>query len=125
MEVPNERPPLADQIKQGLEDAILCARGELELRTTVVEVAPRPMSPPEIIRLRESLGLDRRAFALALDVTESTLRSWERGDRSPSATSLGRLHKVKAEAETSMRRRGDRKQPAGRLKDTDKKGEDS
>ncbi len=46
-----ERPPLSERIRQGLEDAILCARGELEVRTTVVEVAPRPMSPREIIRL--------------------------------------------------------------------------
>lgn len=100
MKKSDERKSVADQIKDGLQDAILCARGQLELRTTIVEVAPQPMTPQEIVRLRESLGLDRRSFALALDVTERTLKSWEQGDRSPSVASLNLLHKVKAQEET-------------------------
>jgi DNA-binding transcriptional regulator YiaG len=100
MSDPDMRLSVADRILQGLKEAIPCARGELELRTTVVEVPPRPMSPREIIRLRESMGRDRRTFALELDVSESTLRRWERGDQCPSAKSLSRLQKAKARAET-------------------------
>ena len=39
-----KRPPLAERIRKGLEEAIRHARGEITLKTTVVEI---PDPPPE------------------------------------------------------------------------------
>lgn len=100
MKEPDEPLSVADQIMEGLGDALLYARGELDLRTSVVEVDDPLMSPREIVRLRQSQGLDQRTFALVIDVSERTLKCWERGERRPSPASVNKLLQVKAFAET-------------------------
>lgn len=58
------------------------------LRTTVLSVAPKPMKPAEVRRLRERVRASQTVFARALNVSPSTVQSWEAGSRSPDAGNL-------------------------------------
>jgi putative transcriptional regulator len=89
----NNRPrqlPVAEQIRKGLEEAILHARGEITLKTTVLE---RPDPPPQvragdIVRLRHESGLSQAVFAQVLNVSTKTVQSCEQGARKPSQAAL-------------------------------------
>ena len=82
------RKPLFERLKQGLEEGIRFARGEIKLRTTVLPQEPPPVTPNQVICLRERLGMSRHVFARTLNVSENTLRSWELGTRLPSHAAL-------------------------------------
>jgi hypothetical protein len=49
-----KRPPLAERIRKGLEEAIRHARGEIALKTTVLELPDPPpeIRPDELTKLR-------------------------------------------------------------------------
>jgi len=84
------RLPLAEQLKNALEEGIRHARGEITLKTTVVEIPdPPPEIPPEdLTRLRVGKGMSRDVFARLLNVPTRTVRSWEDGTRKPSQAAL-------------------------------------
>lgn len=89
MKDPSKRLSVADQIRKGLEEGIRHARGEITLRTTVVE---RPDEPPEIdaptlVALREQSRMSQAVFARLLNVSTKTVQSWEQGVRTPSHAS--------------------------------------
>lgn len=46
------------------------------------------MTPAEIRTLRESLGWTNKRLAEACGVTESTVKRWQQGIRSPSGSAL-------------------------------------
>jgi putative transcriptional regulator len=84
------RLPVAQQIRKGLEEAIRHAKGEITLKTTIVEL---PDPPPEIEAERvTSLRLESRmsqaVFARVLNVSTKTVQSWEHGTRRPSQAAL-------------------------------------
>jgi putative transcriptional regulator len=60
----------------------------LERRFTVrryrLNVAPRPYSPDDVRRVRESLNLSQSLFAQFLGASLAAVRSWEQGKRPPS-----------------------------------------
>ena len=74
-----------------LEEAVAYKRGELALRTRVVEWnarAARVDAPPaydsaRIRAVREKLGVSQPVFAAALNVSPQTVKAWERGARVP------------------------------------------
>lgn len=79
----NEAMSVFDQIRDGLEDAVSNARGDLNLRTTTL---PAPhMSKARVVAVRKSLKVSQSVFAAYLNVPVRTLQSWEQGLRTPKA----------------------------------------
>ncbi|MCA9114067.1 MAG: helix-turn-helix domain-containing protein [Planctomycetaceae bacterium] len=85
-----QRKPLSERLKQGLQEGIAHASGELALRT--VEVSEVPEEPPEIdattlAALRSRAAMSQVVFARMLNVSTKTLQNWEQGVRQPSDAS--------------------------------------
>jgi putative transcriptional regulator len=85
-----KRLPVAEQIRKGLEEAVRHARGEITLKTTVVEI---PDPPPEIrsdelTKLRLEHRLPQDVFARVLNVPTRTVQAWEEGTRKPAQAAL-------------------------------------
>jgi putative transcriptional regulator len=59
-----------------------------DLRTTILPAPPEAISPREIRRLRERIGLSQRVFAMALNVSTKTVQAWEAGARVPDGGNL-------------------------------------
>ena len=55
------------------------------VRTYRIDLAPPELSPAEVRSIREDLGLSQALFADFLGVGLPTVRSWEQGQRVPSA----------------------------------------
>jgi putative transcriptional regulator len=84
------RLPVADQIRKGLEEAILHFRGEITLETATLAM---PEPPPEVradelTELRLAGGMSQAVFARLLNVSTKTVQSWEQGARKPSQAAL-------------------------------------
>ena len=90
MRPPKARKPLFERLKTGMEEAIRHAKGEIVLKTTVVELPDPPPDVPgeEVARLRQENQLSQAAFARLLNVSTRTVQNWERGNRKPSQAAL-------------------------------------
>jgi putative transcriptional regulator len=73
-----------------LEEAILHAKGEITLKTTIIEMPDPPpeFSAKEITSLRLQSGMSQAVFAQVLNVSPKTVQSWEHGQRRPSQAAL-------------------------------------
>lgn len=49
---------------------------------------PTPPSPDRIRQIRDDLDLSQRVFAALLNVSASTVRAWEQGQRTPQGPSV-------------------------------------
>jgi putative transcriptional regulator len=85
-----KRLPVAEQIRKGLEEAILHAKGEITLKTTTHELPDRPpeVGAEELTELRLASGMSQDVFARMLNVSTKTVQSWEQGHRRPSQAAL-------------------------------------
>lgn len=83
-----KRPPLAERIKRGLQQAIAFERGEITLRTKEVKIPapPQNLSADDITRIRKKLGYSQAVLAKVAAVSVQTVQGWERGARRPSGT---------------------------------------
>jgi putative transcriptional regulator len=90
MKSPKERKPLFDRLKAGMEEAIRHSRGEVALKTTVVEQPDPPpeIQPDELAKLRTDNAMSQEVFARVLNVPTRSIRSWEDGTRRPSQAAL-------------------------------------
>ena len=70
---------IGKEIIQGLQEIRAWKRGELQLRTHVVEM-PKAADVPAI---RKELGLSQPEFAGFMGVSLGTLRNWEQARREP------------------------------------------
>ena len=63
-----KRPPLVERLRKGLEEANRHARGELTLRTTVVELPDEPpeVNAPTLVALRHQTRMSQAVFARLL-----------------------------------------------------------
>jgi putative transcriptional regulator len=95
----NERPPLFERLKRGLEEGIQFARGELELKTTSHSLPPPRVAAEDIANLRRRLNLSRDDFAGLMNVSPRTVRSWETGRTAPSQSALRLLQVMSREPE--------------------------
>jgi putative transcriptional regulator len=97
------RKPLFERLKTGLEEAILHARGEIVLKTTVVRLPDPPpeIGPEELARMRVDSQMSLAMFARLLNVSIGAVRSWEIGTRKPSRAAL-RLIQVFRENPSSV-----------------------
>jgi putative transcriptional regulator len=84
------RKPLFDRLRDGLEEGIRHAKGEITLRTTTVELPDRPpaIDAKELTSLRQKSGMSQAVFARLLNVSPKTVQSWEQGQRRPSQAAL-------------------------------------
>ena len=84
------RLPVADQIRQGLEEAIGHAKGEAALKTTTLELPDRPpeVGAKDVARIRLNSKMSQAMFARLLNVSPKTVQSWEHGTRKPSQAAL-------------------------------------
>lgn len=54
-----------------------------------------PLSPEEIVKVREEAGVSQSVFARYLNVTTGLVSKWERGEKQPKGASLKLLTLVK------------------------------
>jgi putative transcriptional regulator len=90
MKVQPKRLPVAEQIRKGLEEAILHAKGEITLKTATLEMPDHPpeVGTQELTELRLAGGMSQTMFARMLNVSAKTVQSWELGHRKPSQAAL-------------------------------------
>ncbi|WP_111639696.1 helix-turn-helix domain-containing protein [Marinomonas shanghaiensis] len=86
-----------DSIAQGLKEAIDLNNGK--------EVAAKThrLESVDVTELRRNLGLTQMEFASKFCISVSTLRHWERGDRTPHGPALALLNVVAKEPQAVMR----------------------
>ena len=80
-----------NSIKQGLDEALEFSKGK-KSKAIVHE-----FSPLDVKNIRAKLGMSQNEFASAFGISVSTLRHWERGDRTPNGPALVLLNVVSKE----------------------------
>ena len=86
-----------ESIKQGLEEAISFSKGECP------EAIVHKFSPVDVKNIRANIGMSQPEFASAFGISVSTLRHWERGDRTPQGPALVLLNVVAKEPNAVLR----------------------
>lgn len=86
-----------ESIKQGLTEAIEHAAGR---ESEAVVHFPHT---PDVKSIREQVGMTQTAFATTFGVSLSTLRRWERGERTPQGPARMLLHLVAREPQAILR----------------------
>lgn len=86
-----------DSIAQGLQEAIGLNEGQ-----PVAAKTHRPVEV-DVAGIRHKLGMTQLEFAAKFCISVSTLRHWERGDRTPHGPALALLHVVAKEPQAVLR----------------------
>jgi putative transcriptional regulator len=86
-----------ESIKRGLEEAIEFAQGKPS------KAIVHQLSALDIKRIRSDAGMTQEEFAMAFGISVSTLRHWERGDRSPAGPALVLLNVMEKEPGAVLR----------------------
>jgi putative transcriptional regulator len=80
-----------EQLRAELEKAVKRATAVLS-RHNVARLktipAPKPISPEEILQLRQEFEFSQEVFARLLNVSLNTVQSWEQGTRVPGGAAL-------------------------------------
>jgi putative transcriptional regulator len=84
-------------IKQGLTEAIEHAAGQAS------QAVAHPPRGADVKAIRQQVGMTQTAFAAAFGISLSTLRHWERGDRTPQGPARVLLHVVAHEPQAVLR----------------------
>ncbi len=108
MKSSTKRKPLFERLKTGLEEGIQHAKGEITLKTYIIEM---PDPPPEVraeelTRLRLESGMSQAVFARVLNVSTKTVQSWEQGIRRPSQAALRLIQLFRHDASFVLRAAG-------------------
>ncbi len=85
-----------DSIKQGLTEALEFSKG-YNTKAIVHE-----FSPLDVKNIRAKIGMTQNEFASAFGISVSTLRHWERGDRTPHGPALVLLNVVSKEPQAVL-----------------------
>jgi putative transcriptional regulator len=90
MKSPKGRKPLFERLKTGMEEAIRHARGEIALKTTIIEIPDPPpeIQPEDLKKLRIDNRMSQDVFARVLNVSTRSVQSWEDGTRRPTQAAL-------------------------------------
>jgi putative transcriptional regulator len=78
---------MAEGLMRGLQEAVSYSKGQLKAKEHLAEVpGPAPKwTSAAIRRLRKEVyGMSQPLFAALLNVTPSTVRAWEQGQKTPS-----------------------------------------
>lgn len=84
-------------IKQGLSEAIEFSEGKVK------KAIVHEFSPVDVKNIRAKVGMSQNEFASAFGISVSTLRHWERGDRTPQGPALVLLNVVAKEPDVVLR----------------------
>lgn len=84
-------------IKQGLEEALEFSQGK------VSKAVVHKFSSVDVKKVRAKVGMSQNEFASAFGISVSTLRHWERGDRSPQGPALVLLNVVAKEPQAVLK----------------------
>lgn len=78
------------KLQKSLLDAIEYEKGNMTARAKqiIIPEAPKTYSATAIKKLRVSIGVSQRDFALWLNVSLNTVKAWEQGLRNPSHSAL-------------------------------------
>jgi putative transcriptional regulator len=91
------------ELQQSLRDALAYEQGEqVNLRVAELPPAPRKLRPDEIREIRQALNASQILFASYLNVSPSTIRSWEQGTRRPQGADLKLLAIAKKNPQTLL-----------------------
>ena len=75
---------IANDLKNGVEQAIAYEKGELKAKKVTLSVAPVDVfTPSEIKSIRNSTGLTQNLFAKYMGVSVKTVEAWESGRNHP------------------------------------------
>jgi len=88
-----------DKIAAGLADAIAIARGEADPATYRVHTP----TDVDVVKIRQSMGLTREAFALRFGLPLGTVRDWEQRKRKPDGAARVLLTVIDREPEAVTR----------------------
>ncbi len=86
-----------DSIKQGLEEAVEFSKGK---KTKAVV---HKFGAVDVKNIRAKIGMSQNEFASAFGISVSTLRHWERGDRTPQGPALVLLNVVAKEPKVVLK----------------------
>ena len=86
-----------NSIKQGLNEAVEFSAGQCP-KAVIHEFAPI-----DVKNIRSNMGMSQTEFASAFGISVSTLRHWERGDRSPHGPALVLLNVVAKEPKAVLK----------------------
>lgn len=86
-----------DSIKQGLDEALEFSKGR-KGKAVIHE-----FTPVDVKNIRAKIGMSQNEFASAFGISVSTLRHWERGDRTPQGPALVLLNVVAKEPKAVLR----------------------
>lgn len=71
-----------DSIKQGLDEALAFSKGKKG------KAIVHKFTAVDVKNIRTKVGMSQNEFASAFGISVSTLRHWERGDRTPHGPAL-------------------------------------
>jgi len=80
-----------NSIKQGLDEAVEFSKGKKG------KAVVHKFNPVDVKNIRAKIGMSQNEFASAFGISVSTLRHWERGDRTPHGPALVLLNVVAKE----------------------------
>jgi len=86
-----------DSIKQGLDEALDFSKGKKG------KAIVHKFKPVDVKNIRAKVGMSQSEFASAFGISVSTLRHWERGDRTPHGPALVLLNVVAKVPESVVR----------------------
>jgi putative transcriptional regulator len=86
-----------DSIEQGLDEALEFSKGKK------VKAVVHEFSPVDVKNIRAQVGMSQNEFASAFGISISTLRHWERGDRTPHGPALVLLNVVAKEPKAVLK----------------------
>jgi putative transcriptional regulator len=86
-----------DSIKQGLDEALGFSKGKKE------KAVVHEFTPVDVKNIRSKVGMSQNEFASAFGISVSTLRHWERGDRTPHGPALVLLNVVAKEPKAVLK----------------------
>ena len=86
-----------ESIKQGLNEALEFSKGK-NTKAVVHE-----FTPVDVKNIRTQVGMSQNEFASAFGISVSTLRHWERGDRTPHGPALVLLNVVAKEPKAVLK----------------------
>ena len=77
----NKKRSLGDEIIRGFEEGIAHMRGEIQLRTRVIDIP----DPIDVHAIREKSGMSQTDFAARYGFSLRTLQEWEQGRSRPDS----------------------------------------
>jgi len=92
---------LFSELSSALVEAKQHSEGKLTLKTHEIrDTGERPISPAEILSIRQQFNMSRGEFAKLLHTSSRTLENWEQGRSAPNGQAVTLLRLVQRYPET-------------------------